>query len=203
MRKLFAFVATVAMLFVFAVPVHADSSPPGTLPPQLTCHPPNFAFPGQPGTGPCTETDHFSEAPFLASPLPQCPGTNEWAFIDATGNGVQHMTVNAAQDFWFTTTLAGPATIFPIVIVTVDQFGNPVVWHVDTSRPPIATGQLQQWFGFQGNNMNRVFSFTTNFQGTLSTGQSVTLHFNAHMNSTGANPVMPNLNSMHFDVTCS
>jgi hypothetical protein len=187
MKRLLTLAVSLGLAVVLATPVSAGSVPPGTQPPPPSCFP---------GVGPCTETDHFSEMTFFGSPLP-CPGpVGGWALIDATGNGVQHITVNAAQDFWLTTTLVGPATIQPIDVTAFDAFGNPSVF---TNSGPLFMGRLQQWFGIQGNRNNFSSSFTINFSGATAAGQSLTFHVNVHMNSTGANPLVLNPHSFHFN----
>jgi hypothetical protein len=183
--------ATFLVLFaVMALPASAGSG--SGFPPPPTC---------SPGTGPCQETDHFGELAFLASPLPGCPLAAGWAFIDQKGNGVQHINVNGAQDFWFTSTMEGTATIVPVNVV-LDSNGNPVSFTPDPTKPTL-TGQLQQWFGAEFNNNNFSNSGTVNFQGTSSDGSSVSLHFNIHINTTGMAPFVPNPNSRNFHVTCS
>ena len=98
MRRLFVLTICMALFAALALPASASS---GTGPPPIpTCHP---------GVGPCQETDHFGELVFYGSPL-GCGALNEWAFIQQTGNGVQHINVNKAQDSWFTSTMVGPAT---------------------------------------------------------------------------------------------
>lgn len=174
-------VAVCAALFVFsALPAGAASGPP----PAPTC---------QPGAGPCQETDHFGQFVFVGSPLPGCNTLTGFALISTTGNGVQHINVNASQDFWFTTTVVGATTI-------VQGTVGPGGFTPDYSLPTFS-GHLQQWFGEQVNNRNGAVSATGNFQGTSSTGASVSLHFNDHINFTGTGVL--NLSSMHFDVTCS
>jgi hypothetical protein len=193
MKRLLTLAISLGLFVVLAVPVSAGSVPPGTQPPPLSCFP---------GIGfACQETDHFSAMTFFGSPLP-CPGPvgSGWVLIDATGNGVQHMNVNAAQDFWFTTTLAGPATIQPINITSpipnpVPQNWVPPSW---TPNGPPFFGQLQQWFGVQGNRSNFSSSFTINFSGATAAGQSLAFHFNTHMNSTGASPFTLNPHSFQF-----
>jgi hypothetical protein len=189
MKSLLVLCACVALFAVSALPTAAAS---GTGPPPIpTCYP---------GVGPCQETDHFGQLSFLGSPLPGCTSLG-WALISTTGNGVQHINVNAAQDFWFTTTMVGATTIIPGT-VTLDANGNPTSFTPDPSQP-IISGQLQQWFGAQSNQNNFAMSGTGNFHGTTSTGVSVSLHFNTHVNSTGSSAGIPNLSSMHFDVSCS
>jgi hypothetical protein len=199
MKRLLTVAVSLGLFVFLALPVSAGSVPPGTPPPQLTCYP---------GIGvACNETDHFSEMVGFGNPLP-CPRFQEWVVIDATGNGVQHITVNAAQDFWETFTLAGPGSIQLIKVLTFKFIPNPpnppmMVPDTYTNDGLPFTGQLQQWFGASGNRNNFVFSFTTNFQGTTSTGQPVSVHINGHQNTTGAFSGIPNLNSAHFDATCS
>jgi hypothetical protein len=190
MRRLFVLAICIALFGALALPASAAS---GTGPPTApTCFP---------GVGPCEETDHFGELTFLASPLPGCGGVfTEWALIDQRGNGVQHINVNGAQDAWFTSTMVGPTTLI-LGTVTFDSNGNPSFTR-DTSKPTFA-GQLQQWFGGQLNNKNASMSFTVNSQMTGTDGSSLTLHLNAHLNSTGNAPFTPNPNSMHFNVSCS
>ena len=188
MKSLLVLCACVALFAVSALPTAAAS---GTgPPPNPTCYP---------GVGPCQETDHFGQLTFLGSPLPGCTSLAGWALISTNGNGVQHINVNASQDFWFTSTMVGP-TIIVQGTVTFDANGNPT-FTPDPSLPTIS-GVLQQWFGEQINRNNVAFSSTGNFHGTTSTGVSVSLHFNQHGNTTGSSPVL-NLSSMHFDVSCS
>lgn len=184
MKSLLVLMACVALFVLSALPAGAAS---GTgYPPQPSCHP---------GIGPCQETDHFGLFAFVGSPLPGCGTLAEDALISTTGNGVQHINVNASQDFWFTSTMVGATTI----VQGTGTVGN---FTADPKKPTFS-GQLQQWFGEQVNRQNVAVSSTGNFQGTSSTGASVSLHFNTHLNTMGAAPPIPNMNSMHFDVSCS
>ncbi len=191
MRRLLVLSICFALFGTLALPVSAAS---GTGPPPIpTCGP---------GLGPCQETDHFGQLTFLGNPLPGCGEVfNEWALIDQRGNGVQHISVDAAQDFWFTSTMEGTSTLI-LGTVTLDSHGNPISFTPDLTKPTFA-GQVQQWFGGEFNNKNKSISFTSNLQMTGSDGSSLILHLNAHINSTGNAPFTPNPNSMHFDVTCS
>jgi len=188
MRRLFVLTICIALFGALALPVSADS---GTgFPPIPTCGP---------GAGPCQETDHFGQLVFFGSPL-GCGALNEWAFVQQTGNGVQHVNVNSAQDFWFTTTMVGPAT-FVLGTVVFDSSGN-LIFTPDPKMPTYA-GQLQQWFGASFNNKNFSNSGTINIQAMGSDGSTLNLHANFHINTTGMQPFIPNMNSAHFDVTCS
>ena len=185
MKRLFVPAVCLALIVFTVLPASAASSGP---PPLLSCFP---------GVGPCQETDHFGQLTFIGTPLPGCSTISGFVQITTIGNGVQHVNVNGAQDFWFTSTMVGPTTI---VQGSVDLMG---VFTPETSLPSF-TGHMQQWFGVQGNRSNFSVSGTTNFQGTnSSTGASVSLHFNFHMNTTGSSSYIPNPNSAHFDVSCS
>jgi len=190
MRRLFVLAICIALFGTLALPVSAAS---GTGPPPIpTC---------SPGLGPCQETDHFGQLAFLGSPLPGCGGLfNEWALIKSTGNGIEHINVNSAQDAWFTSTMEGASTLI-LGSLTFDSNGNPV-FTPDLTKPKFA-GQVVQWFGGEFNNKNASMSFTVNLQMTGSDGSSLVLHLNAHINSTGNATFTPNPNSMHFNVTCS
>ena len=70
--------------------------------------------------GPCSETDHFTAQAGLQTPLQpggatNCPSwiTDDFVVLDMSGNGVEHVTINKAQDFWFTTTFSGNGTASP------------------------------------------------------------------------------------------
>jgi hypothetical protein len=185
MKSLLVFIACAALFVVAAPPAGAASG--SGFAPQLSCYP---------GIGPCQETDHFSLGAFVGSPLPGCGTLAEDALISTTGNGVQHINVNASQDFWFTTTMVGATTIVQGTVAADGTF-------IPDYSLPTFSGQLQQWFGESVNRQNVSVSSTGNFQGTSSTGASASLHFNTHLNTMGAKPPIPNMNSMHFDVSCS
>jgi hypothetical protein len=191
MRRWLVLSICFALFGTLTLPVSAAS---GTGPPPIpTCHP---------GVGPCQETDHFGDLVFVGSPLPGCTSLAGAALIETKGNGVQHINVNAAQDFWFTSTMVGPTHIIQGT-AQFDQMGNyiPGTFVADNTLPTI-DGQLQQWFGQSANKNNFSASSTGNFQGTNSNGVSVSLHFNIHLNSTGSHPFVPNMSSFHFDVSC-
>jgi hypothetical protein len=170
MKRLLLLPAILALVLVVALPASAGSGS-GSAPPPW-CHP--AMGPGTFSTGPCTETDHFSDVAFPASPFPGC-GPQTWSFIVATGNGVQHVTVNKADDSWFTSTFEGNAKIFALDITTF------------TIGPLQASGHLTTWFGGEFNNQNYVLHDTGMFQGTTVTGQSLFLHFVDHASSVPPN----------------
>ena len=187
MKPALVLFACISLLIVAALPASAASGPPA-----LSCYP---------GVGPCQETDHFGHDAFLGSPLPGCSALSGWALFDITGNGVQHMNVNAKQDFWFTFTEEGAAAIVQGSVV-LDSNGNPISFTPDYTKPTFS-GHFPQWFGEQANNLNYSRSGTANFLGTSSAGGSISLHLNTHLNTTGSAPTVPNMSSAHFDVSCS
>jgi hypothetical protein len=192
MRKCVALAATLVAMWAFASPAAAASGigPP----PPLTCHPANFDFPGERSTGPCVETDHFSDGSFIGTPLPcsgPAPFAGGWVSGVFFGTGVQHVTVNSQDDAWLTFTFTGTGTFYPIL--PPDFSTNPPGITPDPTRPA-AAGQLTEWFGLELNSNNFVFSDTTHFIGqTLAPFpvQSVDMHFDNHANSTGQNPFVP------------
>ena len=163
MRKLFALASTVAMLAVFALPVHAAAGPcappppPGTMPAQTytcTMHLSNFTPPPMPVT------------PIVCPDGSQVPGG---LLTITVQNGVFHVTINTAGDVWDTSTVEGPFTF-------VSDDGTTF------------TGHYTQWFGDSINNKNAVSHGTLNFVGTSGTSM-LNLHLLIHFSiSASGNP---------------
>jgi hypothetical protein len=109
MRRLFALVATVAMLFVFAVPVHADSP----------CPPPT---PGQTWT--CTVNIHNATVTFPSVGLPCLPDS----MVTITYNSVDHITINGAGDVWVTGTQEGSFMAVPFANPANPASGHFAIW---------------------------------------------------------------------------
>ena len=109
-----------------------------------------------------------------------CTGTGV-SLINATGNGVQHLTVNGTGD-WFTETFAGEGTL--------------------TMIPPGSAyqGHVQTWFGSEDNNQNNVVHATLNFDGTNVADPSQILHLHAAFDVTVNANGQPTAN--HFTVDC-
>lgn len=105
---------------------------------------------------------------------------NDYVWIDATGNGVSHQTVNGAGDFWATNTFTGWATItsYPVsslANISTDASGNTTATIVG-APDLVATGHITEWFGVSDNNHNSVIHGTIHFQGTVSgTGAPVSV----------------------------
>jgi hypothetical protein len=163
MRKLFAVASTIAMLAVFALPVHAASGPcappppPGTMPAKTytcTMHLTNFTPPPMPVT------------PIVCPDGSQVPGGVLSITIQ---NGVFHVTINTAGDLWDTSTVEGPFTFVSDAGVTY-------------------SGHYTQWFGDSLNNKNAVSHGTLNFVGTSGTSM-LNLHLLIHFSiSASGNP---------------
>ena len=107
--------------------------------------------------GAFTTTTHVNT---FRGPIPvTCSGPG-LSLINATGNGVQHLTVNGTGD-WFTETFTGDGTL--------------------TMVPPGTTyqGHVQTWFGTEDNNQNNVAHATLNFDGANLADPSQILHLHA------------------------
>ena len=91
----------------------------------------------------------------------------------ATGNLVQHITVNGAGDFWVTATFEGTGTL--------------------TTGGHTYPGHLIDWFGQEENNKNGVIHATFNF-----VGDGLTVH-GAFDTTTNANGTVT---ADHFNVSC-
>lgn len=141
------------------------------------------ADPGQ------SQTVHFSAlvnqfampvAPTTNASNCPAPVLNDFAEINATGNGVMHDNVNANGD-WMTSTFTGTATVdfYPAADAVFDSNGN-VIALVGTPDMSV-TGHLTQWFGGSDNKQNVVFTGTVNFQGTVvGSGAPISFHSVVH-----------------------
>jgi hypothetical protein len=138
------------------------------------------------------ELDFF---PNPNNPAPTLP-TGCWmntteAIVSTSGNDIMHSTVSKDQDeFWFTTTYTGDASVYPLVLVDGHPVQDPNTGdnEVDMSGAPIATGHLTSWFGQEGNQKNGVLHATVTFHGTDANGNPVNI--NGHIQyATNANGV--------------
>jgi hypothetical protein len=149
-----------------------------------TLIPASAAFAG--GNGSTTQTQHVHGAgaagiiviDFLPQDAPALPAgcwaNPTLAIVSVDGNAVQHVTVNKAQDFWFTSTFTGDAAVYPVVQpVQFDSDGNVIV---DTSGPALYTGHLTTWFGQEDNNQNGVDHATVSFHGADAAGNMVNVN---------------------------
>src|SRR4249919_3171123 len=137
----------------------------------------------------CNQTAHFSSTSEQLTPLAPtkesgCPAfvLNDYGDLEASGNGVEHSTVNKAGDGWFTTTFTGTATITP--------FLDPGLTTPDPTVLPYS-GHLTEWFGGSFNRSNMVEHSTFHFQGTDANGNSLSITDISHFNTNAANPFGP------------
>jgi hypothetical protein len=168
--------------------------------PDLAC--------GNTQPGPCTETAHFSEINEMNAPAPPgggCPtfATTDFATFVGTGNGIEHITVNKAQDLWFTSTFTGTMTITPYLHGTVDSDGNVTsVSDVDPNVPPF-TGKVTEWFGGSFNQHNAVEHNTIHFAGTNADGEMLRFHDPSHSAWTPGTDMNGPPNKMFDKLRCS
>jgi hypothetical protein len=162
-------------MFGAAAPASADNAPP------LAC--------GSTQPGPCSETAHFTSEQMFVTPLTpptspsNCPAflLSDIPLLNFTGHGVEHTTVNKAQDAWFTSTFAGTGTItlYPpssLANIVMDDQGNIVSADIVGPADAVLTGHLTNWFGGSFNNKNAVLHDTINFSGTDQSGAAMQIH---------------------------
>lgn len=137
----------------------------------------------------CNQTAHFSSTSEQLTPLAPtsesgCPAfvLNDYGDLEASGNGIEHATVNKAGDGWFTTTFTGTATITP--------FLDPGLTMPDPTVLPFS-GHLTEWFGGSFNRSNMVDHSTFHFQGTDANGNTLNITDISHFNTNAANPFGP------------
>ncbi|MDQ4491562.1 hypothetical protein RBS60_15275 [Sinomonas sp. ASV486] len=150
-------------------------------PPTITC--------GVTQQGPCSQTVHFSSQQGATTPVgtptnsSTCPDwfINDIGFLDFSGNGVAHVNVDKAQDFWTTSTFTGTGTL------TLYSPQNVIFWPDGSITPKgspdqILTGHLTDWFGISANVSSAVVTGTVDITGTLASGSSLGVHYASHMN---------------------
>ena len=207
LRRRIAQISIVALTAAAALAIGASPASADNAPPQAC---------GSTQPGPCTETDHFTSEAAWETPIgvttnpTTCPSwvIQDYVLLDMSGNGVEHVTVNKAQDFWFTTTFTGTgtATFYPassLANIATDDQGN--ITSVDVVGPPdtSVTGHLTNWFGGSGNNRNAVFHGTITLTGTDQSGNPVTIHDTQHSSWTGTQQPFVDPPHVAFnDVTC-
>jgi hypothetical protein len=161
MRKILALVAAVAMAAILAIPASAQG--------PLPCTPtPN-------GNGAAGCTVQMRDVTFGPFPVPTmtCPDGSviPGGLLTVTyETAIFHITINAASDFWATSTQEGTFVLLSTSGVTF-------------------TGHIAGWFGESVNNQNFVFHSTFNVVATGSDGSHVSFHMVSHL-STSADGTM-------------
>jgi hypothetical protein len=193
---------TVVVAAVLALPLVTAESASADTAPNLAC--------GSTQPGPCSETAHFSDLNNVGTPLPPTAGCPDALAVDfvlmvGTGNGVEHVTINKAQDGWFTSTFTGTATLtaYSPSSVTVDDHGNATITGPPDASVAPFTGKITEWFGGSFNKQSSVFHSTFHFSGVAADGQTFSVHDVSHSSWTpGMDPNGPPHTS--FDkVSCS
>jgi hypothetical protein len=135
-----------------------------------------------------------ADAPPGVTPPPGCWLGTDNGIVSTDGNVIMHQTVNKTGG-WFTTTYAGDANVYPLLLVNGQPVVDPITGdnEVDTSGGPIATGHLTTWFGDENNSVDPVTGVpkvdvehaTVSFHGTLTNGTAVNLngHFQFALHS--------------------
>jgi hypothetical protein len=200
MNRLIVRMMTVAGVAALAVPLAMTQPAGAATAPNLAC--------GNTQPGPCSETAHFSDFNEMNTPAPPgggCPAylsTDFFTFV-GTGQGVEHINVNAAQDGRFTTTFTGSVTITAYLNGTVDNDGN--VTSVSNPDPNVLpfSGKITESFGASFNKQNAVFHATINISVSDANGDHIRVHFVSQQSFTpGSDPNGPPHTT--FDkITCS
>jgi hypothetical protein len=194
--RIVAIGAVIVLPLVMAQPASADTAP------NLAC--------GSTQPPPCSETAHFTDINNVGTPLKPAAGCPDVLSVDfvsmvGTGNGVEHLTINKAQDAWFTSTFTGTATLtsYPPSSVEFDANGNPtIVGPPDSSVPPF-TGKITEWFGGSFNKQSSVIHSTFHFSGASADGQTIRVQDVSHFSWTpGTDPTGPP-HTVFDKVSCS
>ena len=174
--------------------------------PELAC--------GNTQPGPCSQTAHYTDdVEFLTGPPPgpvstSCPSfiTDEVSLLVASGHGVEHITVNKAQDGWFTQTFTGSGsiTVYPLSSVVLDSDGNvTAITGPPDPDVPVYTGKVTEWFGGSFNNKTSVVHGTQNFDLSAPGDQTLSVHARFHALWTpGTDPNGPP-SRQTFSIACS
>ena len=182
---------TVAAAAVLALPLVMAQTAGADTAPNLAC--------GSTEPAPCSETAHFTDLDNVGTPLPPtagCPDTLSVDFVSmvGTGNGVEHVTINKAQDGWFTMTFTGTATLtaYPPSSVTSDGNGNFTITGPPDANVQPFTGKLTEWFGGSFNKQSSVIHSTFFFSGAAANGKTFSIHNVGHFSWTpGTDPNGP------------
>jgi hypothetical protein len=145
---------------------------------------------GKTQPGPCRETAHFTDINDSNTPAPPgggCPAylsTDFFTFV-GTGHGVEHVTVNQAQNGRFTSTFTGSVTITAYLNGTVDNDGN--VTSVSDPDPNVLpfSGKITQSFGASFTKKVFVLHAAINLSVSNANGDHIRVHFTSHQSSTG------------------
>jgi hypothetical protein len=138
----------------------------------------------------CADTAHFDQVDEWDTPIgtdsATCPAyiTADFLHLVATGNGIEHVNINKADDFWATTTFTGTATMTLYdpanVQATIDDQGNVVAATVTGPPDATITGRFTEWFGVSDNKQNATFGITMSVNGVDQDGHPIDVHGTSH-----------------------
>ena len=195
-RRIVAGGTLVTLALVLMLPTMAGAATA----PDLAC--------GNTQPGPCQETVHFSDINDANTPAPPgggCPAylSQDFFTFVGTGNGIEHINVNKAQDGWFTSTFTGSVTITAYLNGTVDSDGN--VTSVSNPDPNVLplSGKITEWFGGSFNKQSSVIHATINISVTNANGQSLRVHFVSHASWTPGTDANGPPHTAFDNITCS
>src|SRR6476660_5255745 len=177
MRNPIARMMTATAVAALALPLMLSQPAGANTAPNLAC--------GRTQPGPCSETAHFTNINEKNTPAPPgggCPAylSQDFFTFVGTGHGVEHITINKAQDGWFTSTFTGSVTITAYLHGVVGKHGN--VKSVSDPDPNVLplSGRITEWFGGSFNNKNSVFTGTIEISVTNANGESLRVHVLMH-----------------------
>ena len=193
-----------AAVAVFAMSMMGIPSASAATAPDLTC-----GSPADPG--PCQQTEHFSDINEMNTPAPPggtgCPAflSSDFFTFVGTGNGVEHVNVNKAQDAWFTSTFTGSVTLtaYPPSSVSVDNDGVVTITGPPDASVPTFTGHLTEWFGGSFNKQSAVQHDTFNISATAPNGQTLHVHVVDHASWTPGTDLNGPPHTAFDKVSCS
>jgi hypothetical protein len=146
----------------------------------------------------CTDSAHFSNIDEWQTPLgqtaPGCPAylAASYVRIEATGNGVEHNTINKSDGFHTSTTFSGEAVLTfygaaDVDVTVIDDEGDVTATPTGAATATL-TGRLTEHFGVEETPQGLVFGLTFAFEGADGNGTPVRLHVTQHRNWNPTHP---------------
>ena len=140
----------------------------------------------------CSDSAHYSDLDTWETPLgktaPGCPSylAGDYVLMQATGDGVEHISINKNGGFWTNNTFTGSGTLTfydpaHVDVTVLDDEGD--ISATPTGAPgAVLTGHLKTSFGAEQTKQGLVFGETFAFVGSDSSGSPVSIHVSQHQN---------------------
>ena len=168
----------------FAGSAHADTAP------LLPC--------GSTVQVSCSDSAHYADLDNWETPLgttgPGCPAylAGDYVLMQATGDGMEHISINKAGGFWTNNTFTGSGTLTfydpaNVDVTVIDEDGD-IIATPNGAPDAVLSGHLKQSFGAEQTKQGLVFGTTFAFVGTDSSGAAVSFHVTQHQNWNPKNP---------------